>query len=314
MKFYLPSWNGDMRLVSNKDPEGCTLTLVKPTPQELLAVGAFLRIAEKKSWWKGTAPAEGQPYEGKDMEIPLNAFISKASDALIRIVRPKDRTLNAIKFSDGHMEVVEGATVESLKVVEDAVERAKKTETKEKEAAAASVKRPTPSCPQCQPGAIAPASEVLLSFLSPEQHEQWARERAILVEGQLSGHRYILAHRHSKLARQVGRICFDTDDQRVVHFHDWSVPPEEEILAGKLILENAEPWLRNEATMYQGGSGLFKNPFGDGGDGTESAAFAEGFGRGLAGDLSDLMVPSGPPVIATPVMKVNPAGFLEPLN
>ena len=34
----------------------------------------------------------------------------------------------------------------------------------------------------------------------------------------------------------------------MLHFHDNSVPPEEEVLAAKLILEHREPWLRNEAT------------------------------------------------------------------
>jgi len=288
MKVYLPSWNGDMRLTSDEKGEGSLLTLIDPTPQERIVVGAFLRIAVKKNWWEGEAPEEGKPYTGKKMEIALNAFLPKASTALISLARPKDRTLNAVKFSGGKMEVIEGATVEALQAVEDAVDRAKKSETKKDEAAAASVKRPTPSCPQCQPGAIGPASEVLLSFLSPEQHDQWARERAILVRGHLSGHQYVLSHRHGEIARKVGRVCFDTDDQKIVHFHDWSVPPEEEVLAGKLILENAEPWLRNEATMYQGGTDRYKNPFGDGMDGTESAAFADTFGSQLKGLLKGL--------------------------
>ena len=280
MKVYLPSWNGDMRLVAKNDHES-TLILEKPTPQERLVVGRFLRNMSMKKYWKGDAPAEGKSYDGKAMEITLDAPIAKASHVLISIARPKDRTLTAVKFSDGKMEVIEGATVESLKAVEETVERAKKGEDPKKEAKAASVKRPTPCCPQCMPGAIGPASEVLLSFLSPDQHEQWARERAILVNGHLSGHRYVIAHRHSETAQRVGRICFDVDDSKVVHFHDWSVPPEEEVLAAKLIMEHAEPWLRNEATVFGGGADVYKNPFGDISDGTESAAFAQGIGEGL---------------------------------
>lgn len=314
MKVFLPSWNGDMRLTSDPGSEGSILTLMKPTPQELLVVGSFLRIASKKNWWKGEAPEEGKPYTGKEMEIALNAFLPKASNALISLARPKDRTLNAVKFSGGKMEVIEGATVEALQAVEEVIGRAKKEETKKDEAAAASVKRPTPCCPQCQPGAIGPASEVLLSFLTPEQHEQWARERAILVRGHLSGHNYVLAHRHSAIAQKVGRVCFDSDDQKVVHFHDWSVPPEEEILAGKLILEHAESWLRNEATMYQGGTDLYKNPFGNGGDGVESALFAQEFGRSLESLMGIAPPPMPTPIVnAIPVVKVNEDGSLSPL-
>jgi len=282
MKVYLPSWNGDMRLsASTSDDHESLLELTDPTPQERMIVGEFLRHAHGKDWWKGTPPEKGKPYEGGDPLIKLEVALAKASKALITFSRPKDRTLTAVKFSSGKLEVIEGATATALAAIEETVSKAKAEETKEKEAKAASVKRPTPSCPQCQPGAIGPASEVLLSFLDEAQHEQWARERTILVNGHLSGHRYLIAHRNSEIAQQVGRICYDVDDQKVVHFHDWSVPPEEEVLAAKLIMEHAEPWLRNEATMYQGGTDRYKNPFGGAGDGTESAGFAAGLGMSL---------------------------------
>ncbi len=282
MRIYLPSWNGDMRLTTGADGDGSRLTLTDPTPQELIVAGEFLRVAAKKRWWDGTPPEKGEPYKGKAKDIPIDIPIDKASKVLIGLARPKDRTLTAVKFAGGKMETIEGATAKSLEVIEETVARAKKDEAgKKKEAAAASVKRPTPCCPQCKPGAIGPASEVLLSFLTPEQHDQWARERALLVEGHLSGHRYLIAHRHSDIAQKVGRICFDVDDERVVHFHDWSVPPEEEVLAAKLVMEHAEPWLRNEATVLGGGTDVYPNPFGDEMDGTESAAFATGVGEGL---------------------------------
>ncbi len=283
MKIYLPSWNGDMRLTAAPGSKGAILTLTKPTPQERLLVGEFLRRASKKRWWEEAPPPKGQPYDGKAMNLSIKAPLEKASKVLISIARPKDRTLTAVKFSDEKMEVIEGASAKSLEVVGDAIKRAKKGEKKGKEASAASVKRPTPCCPECQPGAIGPASEVLLDFLSPDQHEQWARERAILVYGHLSGHRYLIAHRHSDIAQKVGRLCFDLDDQLVVHFHDWSVPPEEEVLAAKLVMEHAEPWLRNQATVFGlKRTDVYENPFGDVMDGVESAEFARGVGEGLA--------------------------------
>jgi hypothetical protein len=281
MKIYLPSWNGDMRLTSTDDQESL-LALTAPTPQERMIVGDFLRHAAKEQWWDGVPPVKGKPYEGDKLEIKLQATLAKASKALITFSRPKDRTLTAVKFSGGKLEIIEGATATALAAVEDTIDKAKKSETKEDEAKAASVKRPTPSCPNCMPGAIGPASEVLLSFLTPKQHEDWARERAIMVEGHLSGHRYIIAHRHSELGQKIGRICYDTDDSGVMHFHDWSVPPEEEVLSAKLIMEHAEPWLRNEATCLGGGfKDVYKNPFGGGGDGVESSTFASNIGHAL---------------------------------
>jgi hypothetical protein len=69
----------------------------------------------------------------------------------------------------------------------------------------------------------------------------------------------------------------------VLKFFDWSVPPEEEVLAAKLILEHREPWLRNEATLFHElqnwyAEPVFKNPFGDKSDGTSDAAFMTGIG------------------------------------
>lgn len=292
MKMYLPSWNGDFRLEGTSGGKGSVLTMHDLTPAERLIVGKFLFEAKKKKWVKeyGDVPkAKNQPYEGSAQSIDLDVTLEKASPVLIKLARPKDRTLTAVRFSGGRMETIEGTGDAALVKVETTVAEAARTEKKDEPAAAASVKRPTPSCPQCMPGAVEPATEVLLSFLDPQQHEDWSKDRAIIVEGGLTGHRYLLAHRNTQRAAQVGRICYDLDDDAVVHFHDWSVPPEEEVLAAKLILEHREPWLRNEATLF-GLMGtkteIFKNPFGDMGDGIESANFAQTVGNFFLGTMT----------------------------
>ena len=148
------------------------------------------------------------------------------------------------------------------------------------------VKRPTPSCPDCYVQANAPASQVLLSFLTAEQHETWKKGRYIVCRGHLSTHPYVLAHRHSEIAAKNGRICFDAYDKDVLHFHDQSVPPEEEILAAKLILEHREPWHRNEATCRGVRcSRVFKNPFGDGMDGVRDADLTRRIGAAMLSAL-----------------------------
>jgi hypothetical protein len=202
--------------------------------------------------------------------------MDKVAPVLVGLAKPKDRTITALKFSGGEMKIAETADLKEL------AKEAMKPEAK----AAASVSRPTPCCPQCEPGSIGPATEVLLSFLDDKEHDNWAKHRALLVHGGMSGNRYIVAHRHSRLARKFGRICYDLDARVVVHFFDWSVPPEEEVLATKLILEHREPWLRNEATLFgRSEAGYFKNPFGGVMDGTETSSFTSGFGGALLGAL-----------------------------
>jgi hypothetical protein len=280
VKIYIPSWNGDFRLEG--DGEGRSkLVLHDPTPHEQKLVSEFLRQAGARGWVSDAA-LDGHPYRGQ-REIAIAAPLAKAAKTLIKITRPKKQTLTAVSFSNGKLSLVEGADDAAVEKIAEIVEEAAKTEDPKEPAKAASVKRPTPCCPVCEVGAVAPASEVLLSFLNEEEHETWARERAIVVTGGLTGHRYILAHRQSPIAAFNTKMCFDLDDGQILHFHDNSVPPEEEVLAAKLILEHREPWLRNEATLLDGDNMKFKNPFGNISDGVESTMFVSGLGRALRG-------------------------------
>lgn len=308
MKIYVPSWNGDMRLEGD-GKGGSVLVLHQATPHELALVGEVLTLARKRKMtvgdWSASLPGAG------DARIAIGAPLEKTSKLLIKVARPERQTLTAVSYASGRLEVIEGASSRSLEAVGAAVARAASEESSalarseplgppavalpaapgpassggrrgrppKAEAAAVSVRRATPSCPQCMPGAIGPATEALLAFLGREEHEQWAEERAIVVEGGTTGHRYLLAHRHTPLAIRIGRICFDLDDQEVVHFHDWSVPPEEEVLGAKLVLEHREHWLRNEATCL--GTDVLPNPFGDFYDGVADASFVRGFGEAL---------------------------------
>lgn len=283
--WFVPSWNGDLRLEADGDTT--VLTIEKPTPAEVEVLGkmktAFLEqgwVDEKK--WQ-------DPSRWRKRKCIINAKLADVGPVASKIMRPGEAVLTAITLADGKMVTHSGSDSEELKDI--AAEAEKKGAS-----SAVTVKRPTPSCPECFPGAIEPATEVLLSFLSPEQHESWAKDRTMLVHGGLTGTPYVLAHRHSDFARQVGRVCYDVDAQIAVHFHDRSVPPEEEVLAAKLILEHREPWLRNEATMLGydpmsggivdtlGGRGapVFKNPFGDITDGVLDSFLTVGVGIGHA--------------------------------
>lgn len=281
MKFYIPSWNGDIR-IEDDGKGGTRLVVHDPTPHEQTILGEFLRRIGTQGW-VGDRDRDIRFGPGDRSELAISAPLSKVSKILIKLTRPKEQTLTAVSFSDGKLSVIEGADDAALEKISDAVENATASEDPKDPAKAASVRRPTPCCPDCEIGSVAPASEVLRAFLSEEEHATWARERAIVVTGGLTGHRYVLAHRQSVIAAYNTRMCFDLDDGQILHFHDNSVPPEEEVLAAKLILEHREPWLRNEATLLNGYNRKFKNPFGDFYDGTESAGLMSEIGRWFQG-------------------------------
>jgi len=282
MKWYIPSWNGDLRLEpSPEDSKVTVLSIVKPTVAEFKAVNEMGKAFEEKGWLK-------EPWEEVvskrffgSKTFNINASLEEVGVVATPIMRPGKQVLTAIRFIDGKVETVNGQEPEALKAL---AEKSKDTGT-----AAATVKRPTPSCPRCIPGSIEPATETLLAFLNEEEHERWASERCIVVQGGISGNRYLLSHRNSEFAQRAGRMCFDLDDRFVVHFHDWSVPPEEEVLAAKLILEHREDWLRNEATCLNASGRakmVFKNPFGDYWDGVPDAQLSTGVGMLLKGLLT----------------------------
>jgi len=294
VRWFFPQYNGDFRIISvdnshyreQADDSACVLEIVDPTAHEALLLENFLADARKKKWTPVSKIVLDEVDGKRRQEILLSTSIASAGKLLYTRIRPADRTITAVTSTGGEVRVYETADLAQIDeaLSPDAIIPAKdeEPEAPKEEPAAVSVKRPTPSCPQCIPGATSRASEVLQAFLTPLEHELWAQERFIIVEGGLSGHRYMLAHRHSRYAQKVGRICFDLDDDTVVHFHDNSVPPEEEVLAAKLILQHREPWLRNEATLFHGrATHVYKNPFGGVSDGVEEAGQTLGIGLAI---------------------------------
>lgn len=306
--WFLPSYTGDFRLISvdassyrDQTQTGSVLEIVNPAVHEIPVLKSFLAEARRQKWTiiDKVAPREldGQLRQ----EILLSVDVGTAGAALYKLVRPADRTITAVRSVAGKIDVYETADLDKVAEAlsppsptpetadasaaepDGAVEpdgiikpkRGRKKTSPTDEPSAVSVKRPTPSCPQCVPGVTSRASEVLNTFLTPDERYCWARDRYIIIKGGLSGHRYMLAHRHSTYAVKAGRICYDLDDDFVVHFHDNSVPPEEEVLAAKLILQHREPWLRNEATCLGPSPRprqlVFKNPFGGVLDGVDEA-------------------------------------------
>lgn len=326
-RWFIPSFHGDVRAVPNEsDPTRTDLVVVKPTADEVRLVNAVCRAAVTRGWlptWDDMAPRRGLTAR-KKWVITLHAPVVDVGPLVASIMRPGAAVLTAVYISDGRMETTSGgaaALVETLApyrapdpsqpppppLAPRTIDVPEPTPAAGQDPApapaarpepvvAATVRRATPSCPQCVPGAIGPASEVLLAFLDEEQHARWARERTVVVDGGMSGHRYLLSHRHGAAARRWGRICYDTDDEVVVHFHDLTVPPEEEVLAAMLILRYREAWLRNEATLFHAAAArsVWKNPFGDVLDGTLDAGLMQGIGTAVLA-LAGAQAPPAPP-------------------
>lgn len=253
MKWFFPAFNGDFRLV--QQPGTVDLVVHEPTLAEQELLAEFFKLARKEGWvTKSSALSAPLITHGTYV---LDGDMTEIGLALKNLVRPETQAITAFKYEGGKVEVVE--TADSAKIREimspvpvveaESIEDEPKKIKKATLDAAVSVRRPDRGCPDCSVGAIEPASEVLLEFLTPEQHESWRKHRAILVRGGESRHEYVLMHRHSRGAAINRRVCFDLTERRTMMFHDWSVPPEEEVLASKLVLEHRESWLTGPPNM-----------------------------------------------------------------
>ena len=306
--WYIPSFTGDIRFTAETETK-TVVTIIDPTMGELDRLQKLSAIFQKKKWiehpmWNDSGP-------GSLQVAVVEAPILDVAPYLVADYAPGRATLTAIRVADDRVEAYEAGTKvwESIRKALglmgsrsfDAVpvddededpepapdtyrseaedEEEEEEKPKEEPKKVVTVKRPSVCCPQCIEGPLTPASEVLFSFLTDEEKREYAEnDHSIVVTGGITGHRYLLSHRHGRWARHYTKICHDLDTGHTLHFHDHTVPPEEELLASKLILEHRENWLR---TPGSGAVNSMPSGFGDGTDGMKSTSFTWSFGRAM---------------------------------
>ena len=257
--WYYPSPCGDYRL-NSRDEKTCVLTVIDPTPGEIADLSRLLEKARAKQW---CSQAEGIGATGKT-ELLLTAPVHEVGAVLF--TAPKGRPLLTVASEGGRVTVVfDSGEPEQTALVphEDATpavpEKDKKALVKSERAT--SVSRPRVAgrgdCPETL------ASEVLAANCTAEQWDMWTKRGFLLAHGNLSGHTYRVAHRK----RHVGRglqdtVAVDLDEGAgPVMASDWMLPPPEEVLSIKLVLEHREHWLRHPQGMPEAREMIFADPF-----------------------------------------------------
>ena len=273
----IPSFSGDFRFESKDEGKSCSLVVEKPTAAEAEALSRWSKKALKAGWLK-EAQAE-MLNQGGSQELYLAGVpLTDAAAEMAKLLHYKRAgVITAFAFADGTVKVTEALGADQLPkwakgkldAVYDPVAGKSKYDAEEEAPAvvvppetppaaviakaakpekAVTVSRPSLSCPECPgPKSNEPrnmACEVLWEFLTPEEREEWLSDRAITVFGGLTGHCYRIAARDTKEAASRGRPVFDLDDRVILHNYHLTVPPEEEVLTNKLLLEHRENWLR----------------------------------------------------------------------
>jgi len=292
--WYIPSWTGDFRLEALPDIVGrCVLTVEDPTAVEEKVLARFRETCKGNGWW----PNRQVIHPKGRSEIRIEAPLREAGVILAGLSSPPQGTLTAVRCVDGTVSVdlnpagaLEQVEAKKIEAIAEAPEKEKaEVEKAKKPDKAATVKRPTPCCPENTEGPDVRSSTVLQAFCTAEQWVDWGERRALVCVGNRTGHAYLLMHRHSTRGIENGKIGYDLDTGRTMHFHDRTVPPAEEVLAAKLILENREEWLCINATM-SGNEMQFENTLGPGfEDGVADAALCRRVGYGMQSFVRNLL-------------------------
>ena len=239
---HIPSATGDYEL---RDAGGdrCLLIVENPTAAERTILNRFLETARKKKW---ADPADAYNLTGRT-EMYLSGPIAKVAPVLAGKTKGD---LTAVRSVDGQVTTV-------LRGVDDGT-AGTEADTAESKAlkdpnadVAATVKRPTLCCPQPVLGPMVRSEGVLHAFSTERQRRTWRDHGYVEVLGGLSGHAYRIHHREHADAVRHGYITYDLDDAQVLHGHDWTVPPAEEVLSFALWLASPFEWyVRNEASGF----------------------------------------------------------------
>lgn len=285
--WYIPSSTGDFRLEANPDdPTTSILTVEDLTASERERIEAFRKRCRAWKWF----PEDAVLPETGRAEILINTTVAKAGKHLAKDVMPNRGTLTAIRSADGEIICTADFTEGEGKLEKGAADpKAKKATT---------VKKPTICCPDPVEGPLKRSSRVLREFCTPSQWKEWVEKGVLHCVGGETGVLYRLVHRHHPLAAKQGKIGWSVDDDCVMHFWDWSVPPAEEVLSAKLILEHREFWLRNRATMFGIRSRdavdvIPNNPLGNSAEGTWDAGFFTRLGGPQGAEEPAMVVAAG---------------------
>lgn len=153
-----------------------------------------------------------------------NVKFTDVHKTFTKVLKKDKPTITALKFKDGRIEVKE---------------ELKDKDTKDA-TTGATVEKPRKHCPvpTFQTTEFR-ASQVLKEFLTEQQMKDFDQYKQIIVKGSYTGRKYLITSRWSPEISKYGHV-FDTSTNELICANCDELPPSEEILSLKLILEFRE--------------------------------------------------------------------------
>lgn len=240
LKFwFLPVSSGDFRLEKIAgDDDHVLLTVEDPTDADRKLLTPFFKTMKEMDMLVGMPEARISLY-GRT-EIKLRGKIEDIGPLLADKVHEDAKLWTAVRHVGGVVSVLDGNGSELFKQL-PAKQDASNLPAKQEPEAVATVREPRRGCPPPET-ARRRASEVLRTFSTARQMEQWERHGAMKVIGNQTGKAYWLHHRASAVAHGLRHLLVEAVTGHEICIWDDRVPAEEEALAMKLAVEHREEW------------------------------------------------------------------------
>ena len=217
MKLYIPSYLGDIQLIS--EGQKTLLLYSELTAREKANLVLFLKHYKTKFQFKEFDQQMNKDV-GSGYLIPED--ISKVTKQFLKVFKKDRPMMNVVKLHDGKITLTQEFNVPETEV-------------------AVTVEKPPRGCPMptLLERAEQRAFEVLRQFLNPQQLVDFEDKKAFIVKGNDTGHPYMVISRWNPLCQTYG-LLYDVLEKKRVCASLPNVPPSEEVLAMKFAVEFCE--------------------------------------------------------------------------
>ena len=224
-RWYVPTTNGDFRVEAAGEGKS-VLIVERPTKTEVDVLSKLWPTFVKKGWTNAVVPT-GLRGGWVEMDAPVHLVGKQLGKAM----KTGRRSVEVYRFSNGRV------TVEEMweTILPEGVE------------VAATTSVPKTGCPACEHDgdrAERASMVVLREFLSPSQVAELNYRGWFSAIGNVTGTRYGIFNRFSREAARFGRALADLDAGLAVCAFDPDVPPGEEMLGLKILVEHLERKIR----------------------------------------------------------------------
>jgi hypothetical protein len=239
--WFFPVASGDFRLEAIEgDSEHVRLTVEDPTDADRKLLTPFFKTLVEMGTLSGVPHARIAMFGLTEIKIP--GTIEEIGPLLAGHVHADSKLWTAVRHVSGKITVNDGARWSALEAPAPQGDQLPAIRPDTSPVAAATVREPVRGCP---PPELTNrrASQVLRTFSTRAQWNQWQDHGAMKVIGNRTGKAYWLHHRNSAVAHGLKHLLIEASSRREICVWDDRVPAEEEALALKLAVEYREDWV-----------------------------------------------------------------------